>query len=543
MTALIPILTTVTLYLGATFNLLKYEKSAIDVFNLSSLKDKVLTIDRSFTRSQYRLIETSSEARDFLDVTGDLSLRVKSGSVEFSGAGSYLKDSESGENFVEMLVKVEHETVTETIPSDAHHLTGWQERPKDQVGTHYVRSLVYGGELVAWVRFKASNRTEKEKIKAVVAANLKFSGNLDLDAKGQFEKIQEELQESYRVEIDVSATVPPRSPPQTPRELIDLVQEYPILVKQINQGKGNPLRAELVPLVMLDSNYKFNYIVNSAVYGMLEEVERKFDDIRISKTAFLKWNYNRPTDATEEKEKMVNEYYEELENADVIFRSTIENLDTSSNGDLTQFNKAFSVYGAGPSNTPNKYIRNLWKLRHEVTEEEYVWEKPTGTGTTFTHWGKSVCSEQSNVVYTGFAAGAPSKSMASGGNYQCLPSVLGPSRILKGKLAYLRGVLREEADTDTVHGILCSTCLLKRSLGTKIFVGRTSCPENWNLEYSGFIMTPKFGFQPAQMMCMDEKPSPNNVLKYDDAIVLTHITADCQNCNSRKFVTCVVCSQ
>ncbi|GBO36664.1 hypothetical protein AVEN_37055-1, partial [Araneus ventricosus] len=139
-------------------------------------------IDRSFTRSQYKLVETSTQAREFLDVSGALSLRIKKGDIVVDGTGAYLKDTANRQKFVELLVRVQHETVTETIPSHLQPKTDWMSMSPEAVGTHYVRSITYGGELIASLRLKANNREERELIKAAVSANLQLTGTFDLNA-------------------------------------------------------------------------------------------------------------------------------------------------------------------------------------------------------------------------------------------------------------------------------------------------------------------------------------------------------------------------
>lgn len=57
--------------------------------------------------------------------------------------------------------------------------------PPENVGTHYVRSITYGGELIASLRLKANNKEEREMIKAAIAANLQLTGTFDLNANGK----------------------------------------------------------------------------------------------------------------------------------------------------------------------------------------------------------------------------------------------------------------------------------------------------------------------------------------------------------------------
>ncbi|GBN58201.1 hypothetical protein AVEN_197179-1 [Araneus ventricosus] len=56
------------------------------------------------------MVSDTQEARDFLGVTGDLSLKIKTGNVQIEGLGDYLRETYSRSKVVEILVKVHYET-------------------------------------------------------------------------------------------------------------------------------------------------------------------------------------------------------------------------------------------------------------------------------------------------------------------------------------------------------------------------------------------------------------------------------------------------
>ncbi|KFM64452.1 hypothetical protein X975_08388, partial [Stegodyphus mimosarum] len=358
-TAIIPVLA--AMYLGSTFNLIKYQKGNADVFEPSTLEGNLQVIDRSFTRSQYKLVETSTQAREFLDVSGALSLRIKKGDISVDGTGAYLKDIADRQKFVELLVRVQHETVTETIPSHLKPKLDWMSLSPESVGTHYVRSITYGGELIASLRLKANNREEREMIKAAVSANLQLTGTFDLNANGSFDKLRKDLAGMYKEEIKVMATKSPSSPPQTVEELMKLVEDYPKEIKTISNGKGKALKAELYPLSSLKSDFP-NYLPNSAINALLNDVETKYDDIRIVMHEIIPWN-NKRLDSTEEEDEKVEELYAAVSNAQTAFHKAISDLDVSIKGKSDQFEEAFKAYGTGKENIPNRFQRWFWKLR------------------------------------------------------------------------------------------------------------------------------------------------------------------------------------
>ncbi|GFU03136.1 MACPF domain-containing protein [Trichonephila clavipes] len=83
-------------------------------------------------------------------------------------------------------------------------------------------------------------------------------GVLSLSAvlfSAKLEKLQKEAQDSASMEINYYATVPIEGVSYTTDGLIKLVEEFPNHVKKINNGLGNPLRMEMVPLRALQGDY------------------------------------------------------------------------------------------------------------------------------------------------------------------------------------------------------------------------------------------------------------------------------------------------
>ncbi|GFW92904.1 transposable element Tcb2 transposase [Trichonephila clavipes] len=203
-----------------------------------------------------------------------------------------------------LLDNVVQSMVTETIPSHLQPKTDWMSMAPETVGTHYVRSIIYGGELIASLRLKANNREEREIIKAAVSANLQLTGTFDLNANGSFDKLRKDLAGMYNEDIKVMATKSPSSPPQTVEDLMKVVANYPKEISTINNGKGKALKAELYPLSSLKADYP-NYLPNSAITSLLNDVETKYDDIRTVMHEIIPWN-NKRLESTEEEDELVN---------------------------------------------------------------------------------------------------------------------------------------------------------------------------------------------------------------------------------------------
>ncbi|GFQ89565.1 MACPF domain-containing protein [Trichonephila clavata] len=557
-TTIIPVLA--AMYLGSTFNLIKYQKGNADVFDQSTLEGNLQVIDRSFTRSQYKLVETSTQAREFLDISGALSLRIKKGDIVVDGTGAYLRDTANRQKFVELLVRVQHETVTETIPSHLKPKTDWMSMAPETVGTHYVRSIIYGGELIASLRLKANNREEREIIKAAVSANLQLTGTFDLNANGSFDKLRKDLAGMYNEDIKVMATKSPSSPPQTVEDLMKVVANYPKEISTINNGKGKALKAELYPLSSLKADYP-NYLPNSAINSLLNDVETKYDDIRTVMHEIIPWN-NKRLESTEEEDELVDEMYSALQRAQSEFHKAINDLDVSIKGKVDQFTKAFEAYGTGKNNIPNRFQRWFWKLRHEITKEPIVWEKPDGSGAVYINWGSETCPSTSSsdlesglsstaavsLLYSGRAAGTLSKSWAGGRNFECMkikePKI---SRAIstQPKPAYLDAVeYRTLIEPEKSRPIPCAACMVPETVAVKTLYAQTSCPKNWRKEYSGITMADSSSNVDGEFICLNKEvfEIPAATEAGANTSKLNPVWMSCEKCDGEKIVPCVVCS-
>ncbi|GFQ68083.1 uncharacterized protein TNCT_665401, partial [Trichonephila clavata] len=179
-------------------------------------------------------------------------------------------------------------SLTETFPSYVKLRTDWQGRPQKDVGTHYIRSITYGGQLIVSYVLKANKNEYMEEIKAAVTGNLAFSGSLDANVTGKLEKLSEAVKDKSKVEITSYATCGVFSPPSNLEDCLQLVKDYPERVRKVNNGKGAPLKVEIVELSTLQSNFT-EYNKNYALDAMLNEAINKYDDLRNSLQSYRDW--------------------------------------------------------------------------------------------------------------------------------------------------------------------------------------------------------------------------------------------------------------
>ncbi|CAL1295393.1 unnamed protein product [Larinioides sclopetarius] len=534
--------------LGLAFNFDTYRLQPTYIFDPDDIKSNLQIIPKSYTQSQYRLIQSSSDSSDLLSIDGDLSLKAKKGDIELSGYGKYMMKTVNRQNTVEMLITVYHETQTETFPSYTKLRTDWQSKPPKNVGTHYIRSITYGGQLIISYLLKSTKDEYMEEIKAAVTANLAISGSLDANVTGRLEKLSEEVKDKSTVSISAFATTGVFNPPTDLKSCLELVNQYPELVKKEGNGKGAPLKIEVVELSTLSQNYSA-YLKNAALESMLNDATNKYDDLRVSWDAYRDWENNHMWDPKWDDD--VDSYQSRLKDAKNAMSKAISNLDPTKG--LDQFDEAFRVYGEHGLNIPNRFSRELKNLTYQIEGKPFFWFPYTLAVSSYVHWGKLNCSlPNPEPLYVGYAGTSP-VGFGNGGTVECLPSGkpdLVPKKIGSTVISEINGLLYELPDNQTGQ-TLCSFCKLENATAAYSISGRTDCPEEMKLEYSGYLMTSRDAGTGSSFICLDANPDeqiPADHQKFSEGstAALTPVWTICPDCDedeNQKYVRCVVCSR
>ena len=105
----IPAYTSPTLCLGRTFDL-ETSRACADVFPSSSdLPIKSMNFNKfSF---KYQVVKSSKDVNDLLDVSGELSLKIKANLLRVEGAGQYINESKLEEGTTSLLAVMKCTTV------------------------------------------------------------------------------------------------------------------------------------------------------------------------------------------------------------------------------------------------------------------------------------------------------------------------------------------------------------------------------------------------------------------------------------------------
>ncbi len=96
--------------LGRTYDLQTLQ-SGLDIFTDKALAKSEKT-ERHHTSINYSVVKNSRDVNNILDVSGEISLKIKAGLLKVEGMGSYLKEVGSKENTLQILAKAHVETVS-----------------------------------------------------------------------------------------------------------------------------------------------------------------------------------------------------------------------------------------------------------------------------------------------------------------------------------------------------------------------------------------------------------------------------------------------
>ena len=104
----IPAYAAPTLCLGRTYDA-RNVSAGIDIFP-SNIPTKKMNVNH-FT-FKYKVVRNSDDVKDLLDISGELSLKVKAGLVKVEGSGKYLTDTDKKEETTELLAVLKCVTVS-----------------------------------------------------------------------------------------------------------------------------------------------------------------------------------------------------------------------------------------------------------------------------------------------------------------------------------------------------------------------------------------------------------------------------------------------
>ncbi|KAL3862847.1 hypothetical protein ACJMK2_008793 [Sinanodonta woodiana] len=295
------------------------------------------------TKINYKVIKNSSDVNDILDVSGDISLKVKAGILKVQGMGSFLKDIRSEENALEIVAVAQVETACTTLKNPSLP-DNWNK--KNVVGSHYIRTIIYGGELIIKISYIASDSKQKEEIKAHVNAGFEIQGIVNVEGAANLRKMDHDLREKTEIKFGYYGTTQCTDLPRDMDSMLKTLNDFPNQLGKINDGLGAPLRCELVPLTNIDPDFP-SFVRQTGLETQMRELEDRYDDIRQSHAMLQSCLETDAEHMTTEQEEKGNEIEIRIHNVKTLFDKVIAQLDVTSDGDgLNKIEDAVNFYRA-----------------------------------------------------------------------------------------------------------------------------------------------------------------------------------------------------
>ncbi|XP_060599938.1 short-chain collagen C4-like [Ruditapes philippinarum] len=193
-------------------------------------------------------------------------------------------------------------------------------------------------------------------------------------------------------------------------------------------------------------------------------------------------------------------------------------------------------------------------LRNELKElrEQILRDKATDT---YTRWGRTTCPTGATTIYVGFAAGAHYTHSGGAANYVCLSKkpTFDYHSVQPRYYTYIYGAEYETHDSIwhqfVNHDVPCVVCQVPRT-SVIMVPGRNDCPDNFKLEYAGYLMAGhKSHAAASEYVCVDKDPTEDDYSNGGnaDGKLFYFVRAGCGalKClpyRRGKSITCAVCS-
>ncbi|XP_052807593.1 uncharacterized protein LOC128236638 [Mya arenaria] len=202
------------------------------------------------------------------------------------------------------------------------------------------------------------------------------------------------------------------------------------------------------------------------------------------------------------------------------------------------------------------------------TLQAQVASPPTGQGSTYIRWGRTVCpSNGTELVYKGFAAGNWFNWHGGAADYICLTQdpIWGVyedgANLVSAKIYgteyefgehYSDGGAKFFGSNLYEHDVPCALCHSSRP-ATVMIPGRNQCYPGWTLEYSGYLVSGRnqgtYDVSATNYACLDTVPeSEFGDNQNNNGKLMVLVEAQCGSLKCPPYVqnreiTCVVCSK
>jgi len=240
--------------LGALYNAVDDSFCGISLLKKDPPSSSVDEKDTFETKSSFSVVDSWEKKLGTLDVSAELSASVLSGMVKLEGSAKLLMSWKTNKKearvtkFCRVLTKHQRLNIMNDELRDCLALDALSER----TATHVVVGIQWGGNAVLTVTDANEENEESVHVEGKLKACLErleklcISGNAEVGAK--FNSDEESSLKSYTFEILGDFAPSPDLKLTSIEDALKIMSQLPHLIGKANDGKGVPLKYELIPL-------------------------------------------------------------------------------------------------------------------------------------------------------------------------------------------------------------------------------------------------------------------------------------------------------
>ncbi|GFS57143.1 hypothetical protein NPIL_135411, partial [Nephila pilipes] len=166
------------LFLGAAFNLNYFSAIPVFIYDSEDVQSKLQVRPEESIVSKFQVINKAADLIDFLELDPALALREKYSSIGLPFQG-VIRSVFDRREVIELVLYVKCKMENQTFPSDTKLKSDWQTRPQKYVGTHFVKSMTTGGNLVISYEITPSKPEYRNDVRNIIASHIGNSGIID----------------------------------------------------------------------------------------------------------------------------------------------------------------------------------------------------------------------------------------------------------------------------------------------------------------------------------------------------------------------------
>ncbi|XP_048733742.2 uncharacterized protein LOC125649921 [Ostrea edulis] len=179
----------------------------------------------------------------------------------------------------------------------------------------------------------------------------------------------------------------------------------------------------------------------------------------------------------------------------------------------------------------------------------------SNAGGVFIRWGRKECpSNQTELVYSGFAGGSWYNDEGGAAEYVCLPRDPNLATKFSGNHAKMYGSeynsLGAPFGLHDGDDVPCAVCRSSRETSVLMIPGKNSCYTGWAMQYHGYLVAGYYAYKGAgQYICLDEHPETLTAGGHnEDGKLIYPVQAVCGSLpcppyENGKYLTCAVCAK